>query len=185
MLSDVKGVFWQRLLNWERIKQKSKPVNPPSAPKQAPFFLDFSSKPSDTPPSPSSESEKAVNRPAIADELVMFSSNLVDDSDFLKFHLHFKAQQPSAIDLQLRCLSTDRDVKLFMQYLLFLARFRLDFDLAQVFLHVFLETHRDILINVEYEADISAILQSQTSEWGTLEDLFQETLCLVQFSKSR
>src|SRR3569832_1521248 len=107
---------WASLPDWELIKERNKPKEPPKKPKQAPFFLPTTSG-LDTKFQCLAEHEKVEKTNETSEKILGFYqlencsdfashlSKAKNDEDFLKAFALLNVNYPSAIDVELRNMS--------------------------------------------------------------------------------
>ncbi|GAA5999690.1 hypothetical protein JCM10207_005870 [Rhodosporidiobolus poonsookiae] len=184
-LSLMPRTRWQTLLNLETIKARNKAKEAPKAPERAPFFLptlpgvesrfDFGAPP---------QGDGAEKEAAKASRKLDFAASMSVETDFVRrlmaekegsnyqsFFEYLKALSPSAVDLEIRSLSTLPHLTAFLSAVLGRLRARRDFEAVQTFLAVFLRVHGDVLIqNAETRAPLVAIQAEQKKEAERLVD---------------
>ncbi|GAA5862908.1 hypothetical protein JCM8547_003617 [Rhodosporidiobolus lusitaniae] len=189
---------WQTLLNLETIKARNKTKEPPKAPERAPFFLptlpgvdnrfDFGA------PSPAPEPAAVTTESASAKRKLDFAGASVE-TDFVRrmtgddqegtyqsFFEYLKALSPSAVDLEIRSLTTLTHLNAFSTALHGRLRARRDFEAVQTLLAVFLRIHGDVLIqNAETREGLEAIQKEQKKEAERLVDLTHYNLGTLAF----
>ncbi|RKF72731.1 U3 small nucleolar RNA-associated protein 21-like protein [Golovinomyces cichoracearum] len=143
---------WQNLLYLDVIKARNKPVEAPQIPKNAPFFL-----PSLKKPLTLQEANKDDGNQSILDKSrIMRLSHLTAEGkftsslraglrtgDYTIFIDHLKTLSPSAADLELRSLDPCEEFVPFVTALTHRLRERLDYELVQAWMSVFLRLHSD------------------------------------------
>ncbi|GAA5874734.1 hypothetical protein JCM16303_002966 [Sporobolomyces ruberrimus] len=154
---------WQTLLNLETIKQRNKPKEAPKAPERAPFFL---------PTLPGTDARfdfgvdagKGAQKDGLTEEgkkrKLDYSQGSSIETDFVRrllaeketgnyqsFYEYLKALSPSALDLEIRSLTTLPHLRAFLHSLLARLRSHRDFEATETFLAVFLRIHGDVLIS--------------------------------------
>ncbi|GAA97011.1 hypothetical protein E5Q_03685 [Mixia osmundae IAM 14324] len=149
---------WQTLLNLDTIKSRNKPVEPPKAPAQAPFFL---------PTLPGTETrfdlssqlgQNATDGDEITSRVGLQTAQF--DSEFARrltedtqgFFAHAISLPPSTIDVEIRSLSPDQLVP-FIKLLTQRLRSHQDFEAIQALLAVFLRTQGESIISSVGQAD--------------------------------
>ncbi|GAA6043467.1 hypothetical protein JCM8097_000725 [Rhodosporidiobolus ruineniae] len=197
-LSLMPRTRWQTLLNLETIKARNKTKEAPKAPERAPFFLP-------TLPGVDSRFDLGVAPPSAADaapdaaapqkKKLDFATAGGIESDFVRrlmaekeggnyqsFFEFLKALNPSAVDLEIRSLSSLQHLNAFLSSLLGRLRARRDFEAVQTFLAIFLRVHGDVLIqNIETREMLVAIQKEQKKEAERLIDLTHYNLGTLAF----
>eukprot|EP00040_Diaphanoeca_grandis_P002848 m.22878 g.22878 ORF g.22878 m.22878 type:complete len:897 (+) comp13988_c0_seq1:127-2817(+) len=195
-MSGVPKSRWANLNQLSEIKRRNKPIEPPKAPKNAPFFL------------PTVAGLKAgaftFGEDVLADDIgsskvlnfgkigAMSSfqkalATATTSQNYVDFATTMKAMGLSELDLEIRSLSVENDGEQLWQFLDFL-KFQLaakkDFELTQAYLSLFIQSHGEILSASESFAPlIQQTLKEQVLCWTHLEALFQHSLCAVNFLK--
>lgn len=112
-----------------------------------------------------------------------------ETSSYATFFHHVKSMSPSALDFELRSLDHRNDFDLLRKLLRAIhaqmATSR-DFELLQSYLAIVLKIHGDlILANPDsFYEELAVLLERQREQWSTLEELFQKSLCLVDFIRN-
>ncbi|KAF9583486.1 hypothetical protein BGW38_009350 [Lunasporangiospora selenospora] len=168
-------------------------------------------------------------------------SRVMIEHDYSDFFDHLKTLNPSAVDFEVRSMSLENDLselRYFMEAIEYLLRQRRDFELAEVYLNLFLKIHGDVLLGNpdaglddvdEDEEDedsemesaeeddeeesgsgrkgyggalkmkmnatkagplsvsmrLRKVIAEHQNEWKRLEELFQSTLCLIEFMRTK
>ncbi|KAJ2331593.1 rRNA-processing protein utp21 [Coemansia sp. RSA 2673] len=102
---------------------------------------------------------------------------------------YLKELNPSAIDLELRTLPVDdnlRAVKAFIQASTAHLRSKRDFELVQAYLQVFLNVFGDIIkANTEdLEPLLVELRKESKSQWSTIDGLIRYSACMVEFMRT-
>ncbi|GAA5832443.1 hypothetical protein JCM3766R1_003075 [Sporobolomyces carnicolor] len=196
---------WQTLLNLETIKQRNKPKEAPKAPERAPFFL---------PTLPGTDARFDFGA-ATATSKDGGGAGLVEDgkkrkldyslgnsieTDFVRrllaekesgtyqsFFEYLKALSPSALDLEIRSLTTLPHLARFLDALLARLRSHRDFEATETFLAVFLRVHGDVLVENPEDGirdRMLAIQREQKREAERLIDLTHYNLGTLAFLRN-
>lgn len=185
---------WQNLLNIDIIRKKNKPKEPPKAPESAPFFL---------PTIPSLEvkfdlsgvKDTEVNKKLIIhpelENLTLFAKSLlsIKDPQFEEVIEKLKNMSPSSIDFEIRSLSADEKTSNtlllhFMKMIYHMMEKKMDFELAQAYLAVFLKCHGTTITEDETLRNyLDALRKIQTKSWFVLRDKLFYNLSVVQALK--
>ena len=93
---------------------------------------------------------------------------------------------PSSLDFELRSMDITNDFDLLRKLLTAISvqmDSNRDFELLQAYLAVVLKIHGDLMVaNPEsFQVLLTSLLGKQRTKWSTLEELFQQTLCLTDF----
>ncbi|KAI9817352.1 MAG: hypothetical protein M1832_004658 [Thelocarpon impressellum] len=167
-LSLVPKSRWQTLLHLDVIKERNKPKEPPKAPERAPFFLpslegptkDTSVVEKQVPVANGSRLLK-VDRGVAEREATVLLRNGGEGGDYGAFINHLKTLPPAAADLEIRALNPvygSAELVLFVAALTSRLRQKMDYDLVQAWMSVFLRLHGEA---VPQDASLSTAL----SEW--------------------
>ncbi|KAK9464493.1 Utp21 specific WD40 associated putative domain-containing protein [Lipomyces arxii] len=148
------------LLNMDVIKQRNKPVEPPKAPAQAPFFLSLTGQ-------TEVKTEVKSHRRDV-ESLSVFKQKLIEGhaiSDYSGFISHLKSLSPAATDLEIRALDGLEVERLvyFVTALTDRLRTRQDYDLVQAWMSMFLKIHGDVIV-----ANIDTVREA-LEEWDKVE----------------
>ncbi|XP_029108979.1 WD repeat-containing protein 36 [Scleropages formosus] len=187
---------WKNLLNLDLIKKRNKPKEPPRVPSTAPFFI---------PTIPGLMPQFAVPKDQSAKDQskVVDLGVLAQKSDFY-LQLEdawltnnyagplglLKGMGPSAIDTELRGLAPDvggtlEIMQAFLRMITNMLDSKRDFDLAQAYLALFLKLHlRLISQEPELMEESSKVSQKLEEIWTEMETLFNQSLCLLAYTKS-
>ncbi|MBW0470269.1 hypothetical protein O181_009984 [Austropuccinia psidii MF-1] len=166
---------WQTLLNLEVIKARNKPKEPPKAPERAPFFL-----PSVT----SAESRFNLDVNLTKDPLtngksgdgnkkrrldlgegtaveVEFTRQLVrsagEHGSYAAFYDYVRNLSPSALDLEIRSLSSAQHLLLLIQALIIRLEQGQDFEMVQAIMSVMLKVHGPRLFKSPHFTGLKAL----------------------------
>ncbi|KAJ1925708.1 rRNA-processing protein utp21 [Tieghemiomyces parasiticus] len=108
---------------------------------------------------------------------------------YAPFITYMKSLNPSAVDLELRSMSIEhafREPVRFLAALVATLYSRRDFELVQVYLHVFLKIYGDIVSSnpdtfMPWLDTLETLLRS---EWQRVEDLLRYSQCLIEFTRT-
>ncbi|KAI9750625.1 MAG: hypothetical protein M4579_006394 [Chaenotheca gracillima] len=158
-LSLVPKSRWQTLLHLDQIKERNKPREPPKAPEKAPFFLSaLENKKPDPQKGDKQDSlvEKSrimkMNRAGAESPFTVLLRQGSDTGDYNPFIENLKLLPPAAADLEIRSLDpTESSSELvnFIQALTSRLRQKMDYELVQTWLNVFLRLHGDLVETTE------------------------------------
>jgi hypothetical protein len=100
-----------------------------------------------------------------------------------------KAMSPSAIDFEIRTMDMMDDFETLKQFLTALCecmKRNRDFEMLQSLVNVTLKIHSDIFsANASsFAAILSDLLDVQQRRWSDLDQLFQKSICLVDFIRN-
>ncbi|CAD1475667.1 unnamed protein product, partial [Heterotrigona itama] len=185
---------WQNLLNIDIVRKRNKPKEPPKASENAPFFL---------PTIPSLElkfdftnvnntetNKKIVTHPELQN-LTSFGKLLlsIEDVQFEEIIEKLKSMSPSSIDFEIQSLSADEKTSnillfRFMKMIRHMMEKKMDFELIQTYLAVFLKWHGTTITEDESLRNYLDILQEiQSKTWFLLRDKLFYNLSVVQALK--
>eukprot|EP00041_Stephanoeca_diplocostata_P026608 m.720409 g.720409 ORF g.720409 m.720409 type:complete len:924 (-) comp23004_c1_seq1:188-2959(-) len=201
-LSALPTARWATLSDLAAIKQRNKPIEPPKAPRAAPFFLTATQHESGSggstdlfgngglPGSDATNSTSHVLNFGKLGTLSPFQQRLTraaETGNYMEFMDYMKSLAPSTIDLEMRSLSLLDDcvqLRRFLEFLRAMLERKQDFEVTQSYLHLFLKVHGDTCGAMPHLSDdIQATLDQQEECWLRLEGLFQHSLCAVNFFK--
>ncbi|KAI9847435.1 MAG: hypothetical protein M1838_000878 [Thelocarpon superellum] len=161
-LSLVPRSRWQTLVHLDIIRQRNRPQEPPKAPEKAPFFLSAIDS--------AKQAEQGLGRDEDAQALIERSRIMKMDrhsaagafttllhaghqaGDYEPFLTHLKSLSPAAVDLEIRSLRTQKspsELGLFVSVLTDRLRHRLDYELVQAWMSVFLRLHAEVIAQDE------------------------------------
>ncbi|KAJ2450150.1 rRNA-processing protein utp21 [Coemansia sp. RSA 2424] len=199
-LSSLPKSKWQTLLNLATIKKRNKPELAPKAPELAPFFLPtvLGTEPRFDLEAKTDNKDGAENKPVERSRISTASavSGLVralyrgqETMSFAAVYEYLKELNPSAIDLEIRTLPVDDDlraVKAFIQASTAQLRSKRDFELVQAYLQVFLNVFGDIIkANTESLEPLLVELRKESrSQWSTIDGLIRYSACMVEFMRT-
>uniref|UniRef100_A0A7N8WRV9 WD repeat domain 36 n=1 Tax=Mastacembelus armatus TaxID=205130 RepID=A0A7N8WRV9_9TELE len=166
---------WKSLLHLDDIKKRNKPVAPPAAPAAAPFFL----------PTLPGLTPRFTLPTASEEETQPFVSLLVDRPVSL-----LKDCGPAALSVELTCLTSEEGgaSHLLLAFILMidsmLASGR-DFELAHAYLALFLKVHlRSLSQDAVAMAALLRLSSRLEARWAELRTSFDQSLCLISYTKS-
>ncbi|XP_044131879.1 WD repeat-containing protein 36 isoform X1 [Bufo gargarizans] len=186
---------WKNLLNLDVIKRRNKPKEPPKLPKSAPFFIP-------TLPGlvPRFGSEAQVESPqskivnlGVLEQKSAFCVQLEESLEHNNYDIPLKTIKdlgPSAIETEIRNLAPEGggSVEVMKSFLKMIGRMletKLDFELAQAYLALFLKIHlRFISSQATLLEDISTLSASLEETWLHMQTLFNQSLCVLNYMKS-
>jgi U3 small nucleolar RNA-associated protein 21 len=104
------------------------------------------------------------------------------DNEFFEY---LKALSPSALDLEIRSLSTLDHLNSFLTALIGRLKSHRDFEAVQAVMSVFLTVHGDVLIsNVELRSKMEELREAQSKEAGRLSELVGYAMGTLGFLRS-
>lgn len=185
---------WQNLLNIDIIRKKNKPKKAPEVPESAPFFL---------PTIPSLElkfdlssvKDAEVNKKLIIhpelQNLTLFAKSLLsmEDPQLEEVIEKFKNMSPSSIDFEIQSFSADEKTSNtlllhFMKIIYHMMEKRMNFELAQAYLAVFLKYHGTTIAKDETLRNyLDTLHDIQLKSWFILKTKFFYNLSVVQALK--
>ena len=193
-LSSIPKSRWANLSNLAEIKRRNKPLEPPKAPKSAPFFI---------PTVAGLKTQFAMlEDPLDAENRVGSGSRLLNfgkigavsafqkqllqadcDAGCVAMMVMLKSMGPASIDLEIRSLGLEDDgaqLRTFLGFIRHHLATKQDFELAQSYLNLFLQVHGDVLSGSDsFAVDLKATLDEQDLCWNHLDALFQHSLCAI------
>lgn len=207
-LSGTPTPRWAHLSELDVIKERNKPREPPKKPKQAPFFLPTVS--GLTPKFDVATSQTDENANQSNETRVLSFAKLKPKSDFaVKLENASTAKEyqsvfdvlrqygPSGIEMELRNLNplhggSTMLMKNFLKLIDYVLETKINFELANSYLGLFLKLHRDILWSTsgenqtfnEYSEELRSLKKNQSESWQKLDTLFTNSLCLTNYVKS-
>lgn len=194
-LSGFPNSRWQNLLDIDIIKKRNKPKEKLQVPKAAPFFL---------PTIPAMDitfdlsSVKKVGDSKMVsltkwDSLTPFGTLLKkaeEDADLREVFEKLKCMGPSAIDHEISSFVaaddyvTNQLLSKFMKMIKLSLESKLDFELSQAYLGLFLKIHGGAIIeNDELLNDLESLKESQKTGWQKLENDLHYNLCVIKALK--
>lgn len=197
-LSLLPNSRWQNLLSLDVIKQRNKPKEPPKAPKAAPFFLPTVAgiEPKFDVEGEKDNKEKA-SKVEIGDLLPLCTLGklLKEESEnststYEKSINFLKSLGPSAVDLEIRSLAPEMGGSVnvmcsFLHMVRCVLKTNKNFEIIQAYLGLFLKVHGEMLsCNTELVRELEAVAETQSSSWHKVQDLFSQTLCLVNYLRT-
>jgi U3 small nucleolar RNA-associated protein 21 len=165
-LSLVPRNQWQTLLHLDLVRQRNKPKEPPKPPEKAPFFLpplqphdQSGSRQADASEEAQTSTLTTMSQSrvlALAKSATTTFTNLlhaaISSSDYGPFISHLKELTPSTADLEIRSLNPRRphtELIGFIRALTYRLQSKLDYELVQVWMSVFLRAHADVVVSDE------------------------------------
>ncbi|KAM4049607.1 WD repeat-containing protein 36 [Anomaloglossus baeobatrachus] len=186
---------WKNLLNLDVIKRRNKPKEPPKLPKSAPFFIPtlpglvprFGSVGQDE-----SSQSKIVNL-GVLEQKSAFCVQLEESLDNNNYDIPLKTIKelgPSGIDTEIRNLAPEGGgsvevMQSFLKMIGSMLETKLDFELAQAYLALFLKIHlRVISSQATLLEEISVLSTNLEETWLHMQTLFNQSLCVLNYMKS-
>ncbi|KAJ1740992.1 rRNA-processing protein utp21 [Coemansia sp. RSA 1086] len=192
-LSELPRSRWQTLLSLSAIKKRNQPEKPPQAPEQAPFFLPSTTEQHFVP----TEQDQVDDAPDTKFLSVTSESQLArllhqayeDSSVFSKVFKHLRELGPSAVDVEIRTLPVDDELRALKAFILTLTaqlQSKRDFELVQSFLHVFLSVFSDVIRAnaTELEPLLVSLRRESQLQWASVDRLIRYSTCMVEFMRS-
>lgn len=191
-LSLVPKAQWQTLRNLDLIRERNKPKEAPKAPEKAPFFLpsikDISTSKQDAgtstnPRRTSSEASRltkstALSRTADRDpftSLLHTASATPSSRNYADLTAHLASLPPSAADLAIRTLDPAppyTELVTFLRAVTARVKERRDFELANVWIGVWVKCHGSLLLSGQDDEDLDEVREA-LADWR--EEAKQET----------
>ncbi|XP_076646998.1 WD repeat-containing protein 36 [Halictus rubicundus] len=193
-MSGIANSRWQNLLNIDIVRKRNKPTEAPKAPESAPFFLptvaslelkfDFSDVKN------TEENKKVVTHPDLQN-ITIFSKALlsVKNDEFDGVIEKLKQMSPTSIDFEVQSLSADENTTStlllqFMKMMHYMMEKKIDFELAQAYLSVYLKWHGTAITETKSLRNYLSTLQEvQSKNWFLLRDKLFYNLSVVQALK--
>ncbi|XP_077146374.1 WD repeat-containing protein 36 [Ranitomeya variabilis] len=186
---------WKNLLNLDVIKRRNKPKEPPKLPKSAPFFIPtlpglvprFASEAQDE-----SSQSKIVNL-GVLERKSAFCVQLEESLVHNNYDIPLKTIKeigPSSIDTEIRNLAPEGGgsvevMQSFLKMIESMLETKLDFELAQAYLALFLKIHlRFISSQSTLLEEISVLSANLEETWLHMQTLFNQSLCVLNYMKS-
>jgi len=98
---------------------------------------------------------------------------------------------PSSIENSIRCLHPElggsvHEMKLFLDFIVKGMQAKLNFELMQAYLSLFLKIHTDFLINShsEFKDILEEVMGAQALVKDEISNLLEDNMCFVNFTKS-
>ncbi|KAL0274929.1 UNVERIFIED_CONTAM: hypothetical protein PYX00_002946 [Menopon gallinae] len=192
-LSTLDSSRWKNLLNLDIIKQRNKPKEPLNVPQTAPFFL---------PTIPSTDikfdfsdlKDRQVEKVSLThlENLTSFGKYLKGvetDEDFINAFEKLKKMGPSAIDFEINSLTSGLEnsetlLKQFLKMVKIVLDSKVDFELVQSYLGLFLKVHgKEIIENNELLNSLEQLQESQLDSWQKVEENLFYNLSVIQALK--
>jgi U3 small nucleolar RNA-associated protein 21 len=175
------------------IRRRNKPTEAPKAPKHAPFFLptlagletqfDLAASAADL----GTGTSKVLNfgKIGVKSPFQQLLCTGGETEDYSALLAALMKMGPAAIDLEIRSLSLENDVEQLRYFLKFIAcelKARKHFELAQSYMHLFLQVHGETIGQSPHLLDvIKTVTDEQSLSWIHIEGLFQHSLCVLSF----
>lgn len=185
-MSDLAVSRWQNLLNLDICKKRNKPKLPPKQPKQAPFFLptvsglemkfDLTQAEQDL-----QEEGSRIALTSHIENLTSFGRLLkssIATDDFTETILKLTNLNVSAIDFEIKSLSPIGGGSIpvmlqFMKMIIQMFHSKMNYELAQSYLSVFLKVHGCVIAeNMELSDCLEELEAAQQNGWQKLEKQF-------------
>lgn len=185
---------WQNLLNIDVIKKRNKPKEPPKT-STAPFFLPtipsldirFDLSNLEKEKEEESASKNQLLTQTVFGKMLRETENLNNFRDVFE---KLKNMGPSAIDFEINNLSAvieHSEILLlqFMKMIKFIFDTKLDFELAQAYLALFLKVHGETIIgNNKLRNYLNELQDGQIGGWKQLQNLLFYNLSVIKELKS-
>ncbi|KOC12193.1 snoRNA binding protein [Aspergillus flavus AF70] len=184
-LSVVPKSKWQTMLHLDLIKERNKPKDPPKAPEKAPFFLPTASE--------KGNPDEILDPNLLADITITERSRVAklqhsmsvgiagsrfttllrsgrDTGNFQPFIEYFKSMSPAKADLEIRSLDpriheNHSELSDFVLALSTHLRSKLDFELVNAWMAMFLKIHADVVMKCS-ESEENEALREALASWS-------------------
>ncbi|KAH9824151.1 Utp21 specific WD40 associated putative domain-containing protein [Melampsora americana] len=174
---------WQSLLNLEIIKARNKPKDPPKATEAAPFFLptlstngrrgELAGSSGETNSTTQADSGSKKRKFDLGDSALVeseFTRRLMKDEtdeNYEDFFGYVRNLSPSALDIELRSITTDDQMKALLRALTARLTKGKEFEMIQAILSVFLKIHGQEIIATEEDLPGDGDLLAYAQEAST------------------
>ncbi|MCL4119134.1 UNVERIFIED_CONTAM: hypothetical protein GTU68_064212 [Idotea baltica] len=185
---------WLNLLQIDTIKRRNKPVEPPKAPKAAPFFiptvpgLDFKFGEAEASQAATDSGSRLMTVKSF-ECLTPFGEKLRDKS-LTEAMAMLVDMGPTGVDVEIRGLDPDtggsEEVILnFLKMIKFFISHRKYFEVAQGYLGLFLKIHSEFVIENEKARQIcQKLLISHNDTWHSIRNSLNQSLSLISYFKN-
>jgi len=194
-LSNLPKLKWKNLPDWDTIKERNKPIEPPTKPSKAPFFLPTVSglephfviqdEADKERPEKGSRIMKMAEEMEAKSKFIVMLTECDQSGNYTSAFNELTSMSPSGIDYEIRGLSLQNDyleVKMFMKMIHSLLISDLNFEVVQSLLSVFLKIHGDLIPKEPELTKLSEkIKKKQEQAWNRLQNMFHNSLCLIRF----
>ncbi|XP_046846827.1 WD repeat-containing protein 36-like isoform X2 [Xenia sp. Carnegie-2017] len=189
---------WKTLLNLDIINKRNKPIEPPQAPKSAPFFLPtipgvelkFDVKIDCSTKSSSKSKMRKITNFTEYSEFQQLLIRCSETKDYELFSVKLKELGPSSVDAEFRCLGPESGgdfalMKNILDFFIVQLKQRKDFELVQGYIALFLKLHSDVIYSDTGLVDrLKTLEEEQVKCWSVVQDLLNQNLCLVNYLKN-
>ncbi|XP_032426472.1 WD repeat-containing protein 36 [Xiphophorus hellerii] len=187
---------WKSLLHLDAIKRRNRPLAPPAAPPTVPFFLPTlpGLTPQFTLPSTTKEDSQSKLLPwgslAQRSEFAAALESALESGSFDGPLRLLKDCGPAGVSVELTCLTSEGGgannlLLAFIQMIDSMLASGRDFDLAHAYLALFLKLHLRTLSQDAVAMETLLRLSSRLeSGWAELQASFNQSLCLLSYTKS-
>ncbi|KAE8411565.1 Utp21 specific WD40 associated putative domain-containing protein [Aspergillus pseudocaelatus] len=184
-LSVVPKSKWQTMLHLDLIKERNKPKDPPKAPEKAPFFLPTTSEKGNrdenldpnlladitiTERSRVAKLQHSMSAGITGSRFTALLRSGRDTGDFQPFIEYFKSVSPAKADLEIRSLDPrihegHSELSDFVLALSTRLRSKLDFELVNAWMAMFLKIHADVVMKCS-ESGGNEALREALASWS-------------------
>uniref|UniRef100_A0A5S6Q0T3 Protein-tyrosine-phosphatase n=1 Tax=Trichuris muris TaxID=70415 RepID=A0A5S6Q0T3_TRIMR len=198
-LSTLPPSRWANLIDLDIIRKRNKPKEPPRKSNKTPFFL------TSLPPMALSDESKGFERPK---DIAQGSSRIFsfgqlgtkstfakhlqsckDERDYWEAFEMLKSLGPATVHSEILALepleSADRSQSIhrFLQMVLVVLQSGRCFDVANSYLALFLQVHRELLwrSSEQFAEELQQVQVAQAEAWRRLDNLMTETISMVSF----
>ncbi|GAB1197290.1 hypothetical protein APSETT444_006583 [Aspergillus pseudonomiae] len=182
-LSVIPKSKWQTMLHLDLIKERNKPKDPPKAPEKAPFFLPTAAEKGNpdenldpslladitiTERSRVAKMQHSMNAGIAGSRFTTLLRSGRDTGNFQPFIEYFKSMSPAKADLEIRSLDPrihegHSELSDFVLALSTRLRSKLDFELVNAWMAMFLKIHTDVVMKCSESGENEALREALAS----------------------
>ncbi|KAB8253847.1 Utp21 specific WD40 associated putative domain-containing protein [Aspergillus pseudonomiae] len=182
-LSVIPKSKWQTMLHLDLIKERNKPKDPPKAPEKAPFFLPTAAEKGNpdenldpslladitiTERSRVAKMQHSMNAGIAGSRFATLLRSGRDTGNFQPFIEYFKSMSPAKADLEIRSLDPrihegHSELSDFVLALSTRLRSKLDFELVNAWMAMFLKIHTDVVMKCSESGENEALMEALAS----------------------
>ncbi|CAA6672103.1 unnamed protein product [Spirodela intermedia] len=200
---------WQSLTKLDIIKARNKPIEPPKKPEKAPFFLPSTPSLSgeiifkNDGATLDEEKDGQADGPVrskidvgLPSQFLQLLQSCAEAGNHVAFTDYLKGLSPSTLDVELRMLQIidDEDIQrpeertelhaiaLLLDYFIDEISCKNNFEFIQAVIRLFLKIHGEtVRRHAALQAKAKTLLELQSAVWRRIDNMFQNTRCLVTF----